>query len=145
MRPETWLAIDEMFREDPVLRGGEVPYGEIDAAASRLGFRLGSEYREFVHRYGGAIVGPYPIYGLRRAPAMGQKEGSVFDITRDFKQQGWPGVNDWLVISIDHAGNPVGLDEDGKVWISDHDAGVVEVIANTFEAYLRKRCLNMVD
>jgi len=145
MRPQTWQAMDEMFREDPVLRAGEVPYEEIDAAAAQAGFQLGSDYREFVHRYGGGIVGPYRVYGLRRAPAMGRKEGSVFDITRDFIRQRWPGVNDWLVISTDHAGNPVGLDKDGKMWISDHDAGVVEVIANSFEDYLRKRCLNMAD
>jgi hypothetical protein len=145
MRPETWQAIDEMFREDPVLRAGEVPYEEIDAAAAQAGFQLDSDYREFVHRHGGAIVGPYPVYGLRRAHVMGRKEGSVFDLTRDFKRQRWPGVHDWLVFSIDHAGNPVGLGKDGKVWISDHDAGVVEVIANSFEDYLRKRCLNLTD
>lgn len=145
MRPETWQAIDEMFREDPVLRAGEVSYEEIDAAAAQAGFQLDLDYREFVHRYGGAIVGPYRIYGLRSAPAMGRKGNSVFEITRDFRRQRWPGVDDWLVISIDHAGNPIGIDKDGKVWISDHDAGVVEPIANSFEEFLRKRCLNMGD
>jgi hypothetical protein len=145
MRPDTWQAIDEMFQEDPVLRAEEVSCEEIDAAAAQAGFQLGSDYREIVHRYGGGIVGSYRVYGLRRAPAMGRTEGSVFEITRDFRRQRWPGVNDWLVISTDHAGNPVGLDEEGKVWISDHDAGVVEVIANSFEEYVRKRCLNMTD
>ena len=145
MRQETWQAIDEMFREDPVLCAGEVPYEEIDAAAIQAGFRLDPDYREFVHRYGGAIVGPYPIYGLRRVQVMGRKEVSVFDLTREFRRQGGPGVNEWLVFSIDHAGNPIGLDKDGNVSICDRDAGVVQVIAKSFEEYLRKRCLKMGD
>jgi sugar lactone lactonase YvrE len=76
---------------------------------------------------------------------MGRKEVSVFDLTREFRRQGGPGVNEWLVFSIDHAGNPIGLDKDGNVWICDHDAGVVQVIAKSFEEYLRKRCLKMGD
>jgi SMI1 / KNR4 family (SUKH-1) len=145
MTQDTWQKIDGIFQEHPVLRADEVPYEEIDDAAVQAGFQLDADYREFVHRYGGAIVGPYPVYGLRKAHVMGRKEGSVFDLTRDFRGKRWPGVNEWLVFSMDHAGNPVGFDKDGKVWISDHDAGVVDVIAKSFEDYLRKRCLKMAD
>ena len=51
----------------------------------------------------------------------------------------------WAVISMDHSGNPIGLDADGKIWISDHDAGAVQVIANNFESYLRNQCLKLAD
>jgi hypothetical protein len=37
------------------------------------------------------------------------------------------------------------LDADGKVWISDHDFGGVQVIAKSFEEYLRKSCLKLPD
>jgi hypothetical protein len=76
---------------------------------------------------------------------MARNEASVVEVTRRFRQKRWPGTDTWLVISIDHAGNPVGMDRAGKVWISDHDAGTVESIANSFEDYLRKRCLKLRD
>ncbi len=104
-----------------------------------------SDYREFVRRYGGAVVGPYPIFGLRRAEPMGTNEGSVVEITRRFHQKRWPGTEAWVVFSLDHAGNPIGMDKDGKVWISDHDAGAVQLLAPTFEEYLRRRCLKLPD
>jgi hypothetical protein len=143
MSPEIWTALDEMFAKHPITKAEPVPYEEIDQAAMTAGVHFPQDYREFIHRYGGAIVGPYPVVGLRKAKAMARTESSVFDVTEQFWRQGWRGVNDWLVISIDHAGNPIGLDKDGKIWISDHDAGLVEVIASTFEEYLRTRCLNL--
>ena len=143
MRPEVWTAIEEMFSKHPVMRAESVAYEEIDATAAAAEVELPKDYREFIHRYGGAIVGPLPIIGLRKAPAMAGTESTVFDVTKHFRRQGWRGVNDWLVISVDHAGNPIGLDKDGKVWIFDHDAGNLEVIADDFEDFLRKRCLKM--
>lgn len=143
MRPEIWTMIEEKFKKNPVLKGEAVAYEEIDAAAAAAGIKLSEDYREFIHRYGGAIVGPLSIIGLRKAPAMAQTESSVIEVTKHFRRQGWRGVDEWLVISVDLAGNPIGLDKDGKVWIFDHDAGVVEVIAENFENFLRKRCLKL--
>lgn len=141
MSPETWNAIEAMFVRHPVMKAGPVAYDEIDTAAATANVQLPKDYREFIHRYGGAIVGPLPIIGLRKAPAMARSESSVFELTERFRRQGWREVENWLIISVDHAGNPVGLDKDGKVWINDHDAGVVEPIAENFESFLRKRCL----
>jgi len=143
MKPETWSAIEAIFAKHPVMKAEPIDYEQIDAAADSAGFQLPEDYREFIHRYGGAIVGPLPIIGLRQAQAMARTESSVFEVTKHFRQQGWRGVSEWLVISVDHAGNPIGLDRDGKVWIFDHDAGVVETIAPTFEDFLRKRCLKL--
>jgi hypothetical protein len=74
---------------------------------------------------------------------MGRGEGSALEVTDRYRRQGWRGVEDWLIISMDHAGNPIGLTRDGKIWISDHDFGQVTVIANSFEDYLRKQCLKL--
>jgi hypothetical protein len=143
MNSQTWDALDAMFATHPVLRAEPVAYEEIDKEALQAGFSLDSHYREFVHRYGGAIVGPYPIFGLRRATAMGRNDDSVFEITGHYRTQGWPGTSEWLIISTDHSGNPIGLDQGGKVWISDHDFGGPQIISNSFEDYLRKHCLKL--
>lgn len=143
MNPETWAAIEKIFAKHPVMRAEPVAHEEINAAAAASDVGFPQDYREFIHRYGGAIVGPLPIIGLRRAPAMARTESSVLDVTKHFRQQGWRGVQNWLVVSVDHAGNPIGLDKDGKVWIFDHDAGILEIIGDDFEDFLRKRCLKI--
>ena len=145
MRDQTWNAVEGMFARFPIMRAEGVDSMEIDEASQALGIPFAADYHEFICRYGGAIVGPYPIFGLRRAEPMAANEGSVVEVTRRFRQKRWPGTDAWVVFSIDHAGNPIGQDKDGKVWISDHDDGVVEVIAKSFEDYLRKRCLKMAD
>ena len=143
MRNETWEALDQMFREYPILRAESVGSDEIVTAGRKLGVPIPDDHKEFIHRYGGAIVGPFRIFGLRKAEPMGNGEGSFLEVTEAFRQQGWPGVEKWAVISMDHSGNPIGLDADGKIWISDHDAGAVQVIANNFESYLRNQCLKL--
>ncbi len=127
------------------MKAEPVPLQEINESAVQAGIRLPPDYVEFIHRYGGAIAGPFPIFGLRKATPMGNSDGSFVEVTAQFRRQRWPGTEHWIIISTDHAGNPIGLDGNGRVWISDHDAGVVEVIANSFEEYLRKRCLRMTD
>lgn len=143
MRDETWLVLDEIFSRAPVLRAEAVGPSEIAAAEAEVGIVLSSDYKDFIARYGGAIVGPFRVFGLRKAISMGKNEGSFVDITNTFRRQRWPGVDKWAVISMDHGGNPVGLDAAGKIWISDHDAGAVQIIALNFEGYLRRRCLNL--
>ncbi|MBN9691163.1 MAG: SMI1/KNR4 family protein [Verrucomicrobia bacterium] len=142
MRSDTLEALENRFRESPFLKGGEVPRAEIDQAAAALGASLPPDYVEFVERFGGGIVGPYPIFGLRRVDAMG-RTFSVVDVTNELRKQNWPGTAGWIVVSEDHAGNPIGLAPDGKVWIADHDFGQVTVVAENFEHYLRKKCLKM--
>jgi hypothetical protein len=145
MRNETWRALDDIFSRTPILKAEEVESDEIAAAEREVGVALAADYKEFVRRYGGAIVGPFRVFGLRRALPMGRDEGSFVEVTNSFRRQRWPGVEKWAVISTDHAGNPVGLDADGRVWVSDHDARAVQAIAVSFEAYLRNQCLKLPD
>jgi SMI1-KNR4 cell-wall len=145
MRKETWQVLDDRFSEAPFLRAEGVSSMEVADAEREVGVKLAEDYKEFIRRYGGAIVGPYPIFGLRKADPMGKDESTFLEVTQSFRQQHWPGVEKWAIISIDHAGNPVGLDAQGKVWISDHDAGAIQLLAPNFEGYLRKRCLKLLD
>jgi len=142
MKTDTLEALEKKFSESPFLKGGTVPREEIDQAAGALSATLPPDYIEFVEKFGGGIVGPYPIFGLRKVNAMG-RAFSVVSITKDFRQQNWRGTENWVVVSEDHAGNPIGLAADGKVWISDHDFGQVTIVAESFEDYVRKKCLKM--
>ena len=89
------------------------------------------------------MVGPCPILGLRAAEVMDEAESSVVDVTLTYRNEGWPGCDEWYVVSVDHAGNPVGVARDGSVWLSDHDAGETARVADSFEGYLRDACLQM--
>ena len=98
-----------------------------------------------IGRYGGAIIGPFRVFGLRKAVPMGRTEALFVEVTKSFRRQRWPGAEKWAVISIDQACNSVELDAEGKIWTFDHDTRTMQVIATSFEAYLRKLCLNLPD
>ena len=74
---------------------------------------------------------------------MGNDEESVFEATKRFRLACWQGAEDWLVVPGDHVGNPVGMDQNGAIWISDHDNGSIDKIADDFEEYLRTVCLGL--
>lgn len=143
MTDETLTKLRSDFAEHPVTAAEPVPEEEIDALEQAVGFKLPDDYRQFVREFGGGIVGAFSVYGLRAADAMGDDEASALEVTERFRNDGWRGVEKWLVVSSDHSGNPVGLDEQGVVWISDHDAGSIEKLADTFEGYLRRACLGL--
>lgn len=137
MKSETILALDELFGRMPVLKaGGPVSPQELDDAERRVGVPLPPDYREFVQRYGGAIVGSLPIFGLRNAEAMADRDFSVVDMTKRMRADRWEPTDEWAVISLDLGGNPIGINSAGEVWISDHDFGEVWKLADTFEAFV---------
>jgi len=78
-----------------------------------------------------------------RLTVMGHDSWSVVEMTMRFRNNGIPEANDWVVISSDHAGNPVGMDRDGCIWIHDHDFDGISLLAKNFEGYLRSTCLGM--
>ena len=136
MTPRTVQRLDDKFASMPGLVAETVPTEEeIDAAEQQVGQRFSPQYRDFVLRYGGAMVGSLPVFGLRTAEVMGDDD-SVIAVTAHFRTQRWPGSESWAVISVDLAGNPIGLAADGSVWISDHDAGEILLIAPSFEAFV---------
>lgn len=136
MAPSTKQRLDELFNAMPVLLGGPTEINEIEVAERLVGMKLPTDYRLFLERYGGAIVGSLPILGLRRAEAMADDLYSVVELTSRFRADGWESTNDWVVISVDLGGNPIGLNSLGEVWVSDHDSGETVRLAPTFEDFL---------
>lgn len=144
MKPDTIDRLDAEFAEFPVMRANDVPSrAEIVEAEEQVGVPFSEDYREFLLRYGGGVVGPYPIFGLRPVEVMGTNHWSVLDVTRRYRSDAVPGVERWAVISEDQAGNPVGMDAAGVIWIHDHDFGGISAIADSFEGYIRGRCLKL--
>ena len=141
MSEETWQLLDALFQRHPVLVAGPAPVEEVNAATALLGMPLPVDLREFICRYGGAMVGAYPILGVRQAEVMGEGAWSIVEVNRRYQSEGWPHVSEWLVFTIDLAGNPVGLAPDGTVWEYDHDFGGVSRVAQSFEGFLREEAL----
>jgi cell wall assembly regulator SMI1 len=136
MKQSTLDLLNDFFARFPFMKGGVASSAEIDSAESVLGVRFSEDYREFLERFGGAIVGPYPLYGLRRPEPMDAHLWSVVRVTEYYRSQLWPGTDNWYVISMDHAGNPIGVDDGGKLLTFDHDAGETIEVALNLESYL---------
>jgi cell wall assembly regulator SMI1 len=144
MTPDTIDRLDARFAEFPMLRAADPPSeAEIMQAEQQIGVLFPDDYRQFLLRYGGAMVGAYPVFGLRPVDVMGVSHWSVLDVTRHYRSDGVPGTDQWTVISEDHAGNPIGMDQDGVIWIHDHDFGGISPIARSFEDYIRTRCMKV--
>jgi hypothetical protein len=138
MRNETWRKLESQFADFPVLSGEPAPEAEVDSASKEIGRKFPTDYREFLIRYGGAMVGPYPIFGVRSVEPMGNL-WSVVEVNRRYRGDSWPGINGWVIFSRDHAGNPIGISDTQEVWVSDH--GHVSRLAASFEEFLLNECL----
>ena len=96
----------------------------------------------FAARIGHSYVGmalrslaPIRFLGLSPVDALGT-DWSEVEITNRFRNDEWPSIEGWYVVSNDGFGNPVGVGQDGVVRCSYIDgAGVVE-LADSFEAFL---------
>lgn len=137
MRTATWKRLDREYARFPRARGAPAAEEEIASAEREIDCVFHRDYREFLRRYGSGMVGPDPIYGVHPAPSMGTW-WSVVAVTRHFRDEGWPGVDEWYVISGDGRGNPIGMDTKGRVWLSDHDVGDIALVAPSFEANVKR-------
>ena len=140
MKQEILSQLEALFAKHPMLVAAPGTADEIGKIESYAGFALPVDYRDFVTRFGGAVVGPYSVFGVGAAKAMGSGEDSVIRVTERFRSQRWPGCEQSLVVSMDHAGNPVTLDAHGCLRLHDHDDGRAEQVGTSFEDFLL-RCL----
>jgi len=144
MRPDTLDRLAADYTRFPVMFAGEsVQADELDVAAVRVGVPLSADYREFVARFGGGHAGAFSVAGLRRWEAAGIGEWCVLEKTERFRAEKWPGTELWAVFSDDGFGNPIGLDADGRVWLSDHNSRECVCLEAGFEDWLRMWALRM--
>jgi hypothetical protein len=102
---------------------------ELDEAAKELNVTLNEQYRFFVKKFGGCHVG-LDVFALKNSEDLEQI--SFVDLTKSFREQGYPNMNDKYVISFDGAGNPISQNSKGEVLIFDHNIGEYTKLANSF-------------
>jgi len=143
MKIETWEYVERQFKSSYSAEG--VTASEFDAAFANL--NVPNDYREFVVRYGGGIIGTYPIYGLRLAKSMGMvgRKRTAPEINQLFLERNWPGVENWFIFTIDQSGNPIGFASDHSVWISDIAPRQIQKLGSDFEDFVLKWCLRVKD
>lgn len=145
MKDEAWKLVDDFFSESPSLKADPVSYEAIDKHFRDLSFSVPDDYREFVHRYGAGILGAHTICGIGACKLMGNDSESALKVTESFKSRKWPGVEKWLIISVDSAGNPIGMDSAGKIWISDVVHRCIDELADDFEEFIFEWCMDYED
>lgn len=139
-KKDIWELLKKEYAEDPGLQAGPVSLAYLENIEKKLKVRFSRSYKKFILFYGGAIVGSYKIVGLKRQENMDLHLWSVESLTKFFKEeQKWPGIDNWYIVSDDGFGNPIGIDPEGKVWLSDHDAGFEQIkLADSFGEFLYK-------
>ena len=117
----------------------QVKSQDIKDAEVELGVLFTDDYKVFLKLFGYASPSAYPLYGLKQ-PQSGDKYWSVIEETKRFRDDEWPHVENWYIISEDLSGNPFGIDRQGKVVLWDHDFGGGEIIsvADSFEEFIIK-------
>tara|TARA_R110002095_G_C4205578_1_gene235523 strand:+ start:82 stop:531 length:450 start_codon:yes stop_codon:yes gene_type:complete len=130
--------LEKYFSEHRNYAAGPVPNTEIEMSEQKLQVKFSESYKKFLSLYGGALLEESSIYGLRKEEMMGDDNWSVTQLTLYYRNQKYPGTENWYIVSDDFSGNPFGVDPDGKVWLSDHDTGEIIQVAETFEDFLYK-------
>lgn len=132
-----WRRLDDLFAQYPMMRGSGVSDGEIQAAEHGLGRAFDPNYREFLRLYGAGMIGAQPVLGLSRVEVLGDDWWNVVHVTRHFWEDEWAGTRAWYIVSTDASGNPIGIDDAGRVWVSDHGTGTIDRLADDFAHWLR--------
>ncbi len=97
-----------------------------------MGVAFDADYRWFVMRYGGTMVGSLAVFGLRTTELTGEDD-TVINQTRRFRSGGVPA--DWIIVSGDGYGNAIGITTTGSVLLSEHDTGAIVDIAAPPDRY----------
>ncbi len=109
---------------------------EITMAEKEIGIKFPDSYKYFQKHFGAGPLEGHSLYGVKDTEG---EENSIKRNTFYKVTQQWPGIDDWIVISDDGSGNPIGLLPNGEVWLSDHDSGFEKIkLAKSFEDFLYK-------
>lgn len=138
MQIDVWQRIQACYDEFPRTRAEGVPQSEIDSASKRLGLPFPEDYQEFLRRFGAGYIGSEVIAGLRRFPSAPNDVWDVVGMTEDYRQRAFPHTDRLVVFTEDGAGNPIGFDEQGRIWLSDHNCCESVCLESCFEDWLRR-------
>lgn len=131
--------LEEYFDDDLDEHGQGVSMDQISDAEKKLSLKFAKDHKKFLLKYDYADLPGHTIFGISPPTNLHLSE-TIIENTKFYKEkQKWPGIEDWYIISDDGFGNPIGINPEGKVWLSDHNAGFEQVkLADSFEEFLYK-------
>lgn len=135
MTPAIIALLEEQLSQHPEMLAGSVPESKIRDAEMELQFVFPEEYRAYLLRFGGGLVGAQEIAGVAQAAWASGSHWSVVEVTRRRQDAGWPLAEAGVVVSDDGRGNPIICCADGRLKLPDHDVGDV-VDLGTFGPFL---------
>ncbi|MED4532566.1 SMI1/KNR4 family protein [Metabacillus fastidiosus] len=137
MKIELLNAIDEEVEMCPQAFGGPVNIEEMRQAEDELKVKLPEGFKMFVLKYGSGAVGEAIVLGLREAEFVATP--SFVEKSLQFRNILPEGYENFIVIGIDGAGNPVGFNfPNTEIITFDFNFSEKEIIASSFEEYLEK-------
>ena len=139
MNRNTWDLLQKDYEQYPEDFSGPSDIKEILEKEKKLKVFFSKDYIKLIENFGSCILPGYLIHGIRSLPEMSHPTNDVVKKTLFYRSQNWPGIEDWYIVSDDGRGNPIGVDPEGRVWLSDHDSGFEKVLlAENFEEFLYK-------
>jgi len=130
-----------LHREDNhTLVGIPTSQDEIVKAQQRLEVNFHEDYLHFIRTFGGAYAG-LAVYAFSNGSSLGNE--TVVDLTLGFREQ----FKELLfaevlrtsyVISMDGSGDPIIINQTGKVFICYHDTGEMKLLADSFEELIEE-------
>ena len=135
MEKSTREKINDFFASNMIAKGTPSNLEEIAHAEKELGIEFDKDYVYFLLNFGGSLINSNEIYGLHNSEMMG--EDTIISLTKRFRDDECD-LQDWLIIGTDYAGNPIGINKEGKVLLQDYDYGELNVLGESFEDYILK-------
>lgn len=130
-----------LYREDNrTLVGIPASQEEIVKAQQRLNVNFHEDYIHFIKTFGGAYAG-LAIHAFSNGSSLGNE--TVVDLTLGFREQFKElpfaeVLRTSYVISIDGSGDPIIINQAGRVFICYHDTGEIKLLADSFEEMIEE-------
>ena len=122
--------LHEFFKKNPVASGQPTTEEEVLIIQKKLNLTLNDEFKKFTMDFGGCVIGDKEIYGIHNSELLGDE--TIIDI--NINEELFLDKN--LVIGFDSFGNPIFIDEFGKIYIYDVDENNYSKISESFFNYL---------
>lgn len=130
-----------LHREDNrTLVGIPASQEEIVKAQQRLNVNFHEDYVHFIKTFWGAYAG-LAIHAFSNGSSLGNE--TVVDLTLGFREQFKElpfaeVLRTSYVISMDGSGDPIIINQAGRVSICYHDTGEIKLLANSFEEMIEE-------
>ncbi|GGG69852.1 SMI1/KNR4 family protein [Paenibacillus radicis (ex Gao et al. 2016)] len=130
-----------LHREDnKTLVGTPASQEEIAKAEQRLNVNFHEDYIDFIKTFGGAFGG-LPVHAFSNGSSLGNE--TVVELTIGFREQFQDSpfaevLQTSYVISMDGSGDPIIINQAGKVFICYHDNGEIKLIADSFQELIEE-------